>query len=118
MLGEPLEVLWFQFLDHPADWSPDDPFDFEIWAYVSVGDDSGACDYQIHLCSSARLPQIADKRHCYSIPQFKSRDDLIEELNSYIAKVCGNVAGDPYLELGRRWLWEYGRYDDRGRLIV
>jgi hypothetical protein len=99
------------------EWKPDDPFDCDVWATASIGDERSSVLFQIHICTAASIERIEKKRHCFVIEQFTGMADLIAHLDAFIAEKLRGCTGDPYRILARLWIYEYGKYDDRGNLV-
>jgi hypothetical protein len=92
------------------DWQPDDPQDCEVWATVSVGDYRGTALFYVHICTPSSMPRIDNKRHCFTIKEFRGVPDLVERLNAFIEeRIPAHAPGDPYYLLSKHWLWEYER---------
>jgi hypothetical protein len=99
------------------EWNPADPLDCEVWATANVGDESGGALFQIHICTSASIKRIENKRQCFVIDQYAGVPDLIARLDSFIAEKTKGCTGDPCWALARLWRYEYGKYDTRGQLV-
>lgn len=112
-----MRVVWIDFHNHDKDWVPDDCWDCEMWATVDVGDETGAASFQVHVCTHTAVTRLDDKRHCFLIDEYLGLQSLVDRLDKFISQTVHSIPGDPYRELGRVWLWEYGKYDQRGRLI-
>jgi hypothetical protein len=99
------------------EWKPDDPLDSDVWATAGIGDERGSVLFQLHICTTASMKRIENKRHCFVIEHFAGKTDLIAGLDDFIAEKTRGCTGDPYRILAGLWLYEYGKYDERGRLI-
>ena len=115
--SETMRVMWLDFNDLKQDWVPDEPWNCEFWVTVDVGDENGSVCFKVHVCTPATISRIENKRHCFLIDEYLDRKILTDQLDRFIAETTQFVSGDPYRELGRFWLWEYGRYDSRGHLL-
>jgi hypothetical protein len=92
------------------DWRPDDPRDCEVWATVSVGDDHGTGNFDVHICTPEAIRRIENKRYCFTIDEFHGVPDLVARLDAFIEeRVPAHMPGDPFYHLSRYWLWEYAR---------
>ncbi len=113
-----LKVVWLDF-DPPQhlEWKPADPLDADVWATADVGDERGSVSFQLHICTSAAMKRVENKRHCFTIEGFIDRADLVARLDVFILEKTSGCVGDPYRVLGKFWRWEYGKYDKRGNLI-
>ncbi len=66
-----LKVISFNDVCDPENWSPEDPFDFEEWITVTIGDDEGGSNFQLHVCtpvSISGLPAIESSRSRVNLP--------------------------------------------------
>jgi len=99
------------------EWTPDDPLDCDVWATASIGDESGSALFQLHFCTAAAMKRIENKRHCFVIELFAGKADLIARLDAFIAERTRGCTSDPYRILAGLWLYEYGKYDERGHLV-
>lgn len=117
-MNQDLKVRGVDF-DTPEflEWKPEDPLDCDVWATANVGDDRGGLLFQIHICTSAAMKRVENKRHCFVIEQFAGKADLIARLDAFIEEKTKGCAGDPYRVLAALWRYEYGKYDKRGNLI-
>jgi hypothetical protein len=113
-----LKIVGIDF-DSPEflEWNPSDPLDCDVWATVSVGGERGSVLFQIHVCTSASMKRVENKRHCFVIDQFAGKSDLIARLDAFIDEKTRGCAGDPCRILAELWCSEYGKYDKRGTLI-
>lgn len=113
-----MRVTWLDFHNHDKNWAPDDPWDCEFWVTADIGDEDGAVFFDIHVCTHTAAARLQSKTYCFFIEEYLGPQRLIDQLDKFIAERTRSVSGDPYWELGRIWRWEYGKYDQHGRLIV
>jgi hypothetical protein len=111
-MKQALRVIDFDFNDvaDVAGWSPDDPEDFDEWITVTVGDESGGSNYQVHLCTPASIRGIDDKRGCFLVSEWEGVDDLVVRLDEFILERTANSLDDPDHVLAKYWLWEYASW--------
>ncbi len=112
-----MRVTWLDFHHHDKDWVPDEPWDCELWVTADIGDENGSWSFQIHVCTYTSLVRLSKPKHCFLVDEYLGPEQLTDRLNKFIAAITKSTPGDPYGELARIWLWEYGKYDQRGRLI-
>lgn len=97
----------FNDVDDPIAWTPDDPSDFDLWITVTVGDDEGGSNFQVHICTPKSIRRIREKRACFVVDCWAGTDDLIARLDEFIAEKTSATHKDPYHTLANHWIWEY-----------
>ena len=101
-----INCLFNDILD-PENWSPEDPYDFEEWISITVGDEKGGSDFQLHVCTSISISRLDSKRHVFMIEKWGGVSQLINQLDNFIHE----IENDPTIildhELAKHWLWEY-----------
>lgn len=99
--------LTFNDVHDPENWTPDDVYDFEEWIMVTVGDEKGGSDFQLHVCTPMSISSLDSKRHIYMIEKWEGVSPLISQLDAFIHE----IENDPTIildrELAKHWLWEY-----------
>ena len=107
--AEPLRVIDLHFNDipDPASWFPEDSTDVAEWITITVGDESGGCNYQVHICTPTSIKHLSDKRACFMIDAWAGVDDLVRRLDAFIAQRTADGGDAPDRVLARYWLWEY-----------
>ena len=105
-----MEVINCSFNDvyDPENWSPDDLFDFEEWITVTVGDEKGGSNFQLHVCTPVSVSRLEPKRHIFMIDRWEGVPKLIEKLNDFIQRVEAETTSVLEHELAKHWAWEYG----------
>ena len=97
----------FNDVDNPEKWEPEDPYNFEEWVTVTVGDENGGSDFQLHVCTAMSISGISDKTHVFMIDRWLGTSDLIGRLDLFIHEVEANSLENIYHELSKHWYWEY-----------
>ena len=110
-----MKVINYSFNDvyDPDIWSPDDPFDFEEWITVTVGDDEGGSDFQLHVCTPVSISGLPSKKYIYMIDKWDGVSNLIDQLNAFVRNVESDPTVNAYHELARHWKWEYSGMSGR-----
>ena len=105
-----LRVLSYDFNDvtDVGTWAPEDPFNIDEWLNVTVGDDSGGSNYQVHLCTPVSIRHIRNKRHCFMIDSWAGTSTLERELNAFVERIEAETTDNVIHTLARHWQWEYG----------
>ena len=107
-----LHIFDWDFNDHSLDWEPEDPFDFEFWITVNMGDGEAGNYYQIHVCAPKAIGGISDKKWLFVLPEWHGFESLIELLNDFLdERIEENRGCDPFQVLSKYWLWEYERHN-------
>lgn len=106
---QPLSVtdFWFNNIQDIDSWKPERPWDFEEWIGVTVGNDKGGTDFQVHVCTPTSIKRIDDKRFFFLIDEYTGVDDLAEALNQFISKINEEPTSNPIDVLATHWAWEY-----------
>lgn len=101
---------WFNDVSVEADWdkwSPDDPLDFETSIGVTVGEGKSGTDFQLTLCTPLSINRLDSQRYIFVIEKWRGVGDLVQRLDQFISDLELKSTNDIYLELSRRWFWEY-----------
>ena len=98
----------FNDVDDLENWRPDDPFDFEEWISITVGDDKGGSNFQLHVCTPVSISGLSSKIHVFMIDKWDGTTDLIGQLDAHISAVENDSTANIYHELSKHWMWEYG----------
>ena len=104
-----VKVINYTFNDvhDPEDWTPDDPLDFEEWVTVTVGDDKGGSNFQVHVCTPVSISGLETKKHAFMVDKWGGVSGLIDQLNAFVQKIESDPTVDVYHELSNHWMWEY-----------
>lgn len=110
MPGGPLKVIDYGFneIADPSSWRPDEPWDISEWIWVTVGDELGGSNFQVHVCTPTSIGRFKDKQGVFLIDEYRGVDDLIIALNQFIAKIQKERTHNPIHVLARHWVWEFG----------
>ena len=105
-----MKVIDYTFNDvqNPNDWTPDDLYDFEEWITVTVGDEAGGSDFQLHVCTPVSISRVNAKEHVFMIDRWDGVSGLIDQLDAFVEKIESDPTVDVFHELSKHWMWEYG----------
>ncbi len=95
-------------LNDPDD-QPGDIYDFEFWLTVTVGDEEGGTNFQVHVCTTLSIKYIHDKKGCFITEEWEGLPRLVAKMNEFLAKLFNDryFGADAYFLLSKHWLWEY-----------
>ncbi len=71
---------WFNDIDDPESWIPEDSLDINEWIGVTIGDEVGGSDFQVHICTPISIRGIQEKRAIFMLDEYCGLNDLIPKL--------------------------------------
>ena len=81
---------WFNDIDDPESWIPEDSLDINEWIGVTIGDEVGGSDFQVHICTPISIRGIQEKRAIFMLDEYCGLNDLIPKLACAIASTSAS----------------------------